>query len=338
MRPDIIGIVESIYEVEKDTACWIEGVLSRLEPLVGDGLGLFGITYTVSTAGALVPECLGAVGCPPAMKEELPVALVRVGSDIVDGYLRADAGVTSEFAGWAPSKAAEMARQRGVTDSWFINGRNLGNRGCALTVNRRRPGRLSPKTRNLFVRMALHLAAAHRLRDKLGPAAIRESTEAVLSPDGKVVHAAGVAQARDSLEALSAGAISMDRARAGLRRKDPERALGTWKGLVAARWTLVDRFESDGRRYILARENESDPVARAVLSARERQVVANAALGRSNKEIAYALGLAHSTVRVLLARAARKLRVSTRAELVRRFEALDPAGEENAESSEVSRS
>jgi hypothetical protein len=137
MRPDIIGIVESIYEVEKDTACWIEGVLSRLEPLVGDGLGLFGNTYTVSTAGALVPECLGAAGCPPAMKEELPVALVRVGSDIVDGYLRADAGVTSEFAGWAQSKAAEMARQRGVTDSWFINGRNLGEPGM-------RPHRESP--------------------------------------------------------------------------------------------------------------------------------------------------------------------------------------------------
>jgi DNA-binding NarL/FixJ family response regulator len=36
---------------------------------------------------------------------------------------------------------------------------------------------------------------------------------------------------------------------------------------------------------------------------REQQVVALATLGRTNKFIAYELGLAHSTVRVLMARA-----------------------------------
>jgi DNA-binding NarL/FixJ family response regulator len=125
---------------------------------------------------------------------------------------------------------------------------------------------------------------------------------------------------------LRAGTVSMDRARGRLRKSDPERALGTWKGLVAARWTLVECFESDGRRYVLARENEPAPSFHAALSDRERQVLANAALGRSNKEIAYALGLADSTVRVLLSRAAKKLRASTREELVRRFEALSGEG------------
>src|SRR5262249_14956466 len=40
---------------------------------------------------------------------------------------------------------------------------------------------------------------------------------------------------------------------------------------------------------------------RPALSAREQQALAAAAQGRSNKEIAYELGIAHSTVRVLLA-------------------------------------
>jgi DNA-binding NarL/FixJ family response regulator len=39
------------------------------------------------------------------------------------------------------------------------------------------------------------------------------------------------------------------------------------------------------------------------LSDREKQVVALASLGRSNKLIAYELGIAHATVRVLFARA-----------------------------------
>ena len=49
---------------------------------------------------------------------------------------------------------------------------------------------------------------------------------------------------------------------------------------------------------------------------RERQVVGYAALGHDNKVIAYDLGIAHSTVKVLMARAAQKLGVGTRAELI----------------------
>lgn len=55
------------------------------------------------------------------------------------------------------------------------------------------------------------------------------------------------------------------------------------------------------------------------LSIRERQILASAARGWSNKEIAHELGIAHSTVRVLLGRAARKLGARTRDELMSRF-------------------
>jgi DNA-binding CsgD family transcriptional regulator len=43
------------------------------------------------------------------------------------------------------------------------------------------------------------------------------------------------------------------------------------------------------------------------LTARERQVVAMLADGRTRKEVAYALGIAHSTVRVLYSRAVKKV-------------------------------
>jgi DNA-binding CsgD family transcriptional regulator len=57
------------------------------------------------------------------------------------------------------------------------------------------------------------------------------------------------------------------------------------------------------------------PLAR--LTARERDVVARALRGCANKVIAYDLGLAHSTVRVLMARAAIKLGAHSRDELLR---------------------
>jgi DNA-binding NarL/FixJ family response regulator len=53
------------------------------------------------------------------------------------------------------------------------------------------------------------------------------------------------------------------------------------------------------------------------LTARERDVVARALRGSANKVIAYDLGLAHSTVRVLMARAATKLGAHSRDELLR---------------------
>jgi DNA-binding CsgD family transcriptional regulator len=153
-----------------------------------------------------------------------------------------------------------------------------------------------------------------------------ERAEAIVAPDGEVHHAIGAAKTPDSISALRSGTRAIEKARGKLREESPERALGIWKGLVVARWTLVDHVESDGRRFVLAQENEPDDSSRAALSPREHQVLANAALGRSNKEIAYALGIGHSTVRVLLTRAAKKLGSKNRAELVRRFEALGPTG------------
>ncbi len=53
--------------------------------------------------------------------------------------------------------------------------------------------------------------------------------------------------------------------------------------------------------------------SRGELSPRERQVLERAILGSENKVIAYDLGLADSTVRVLMRRAAIKLGARTRA-------------------------
>ena len=105
-------------------------------------------------------------------------------------------------------------------------------------------------------------------------------------------------------------------ARGDLRRAAPDRAVDEWKGLIAARWTLVDVCERDGTRYLVARQNSPKSKGPVALSEREKQVVALAGMGQHNKLIAYNLGISHSTVRVLLARAAGKLGVSTREELL----------------------
>ncbi len=95
------------------------------------------------------------------------------------------------------------------------------------------------------------------------------------------------------------------------------RTVEAWRGLVAARWSIVDRFEHDGKRFLLAQENAPVSPSRRELSERERQALAYAKLGHSNKLIAYELGISASTVGVLLWRAANKLGTKTREELLR---------------------
>jgi DNA-binding NarL/FixJ family response regulator len=84
---------------------------------------------------------------------------------------------------------------------------------------------------------------------------------------------------------------------------------------VRGRWSVVDRFSRDGNRYVLLREAKR---TLDHLSTRERQIVTAAALGKSNKEIAFELGVAHATVRVLLARAAKKVGATGRRDLLAR--------------------
>jgi DNA-binding CsgD family transcriptional regulator len=103
-----------------------------------------------------------------------------------------------------------------------------------------------------------------------------------------------------------------------MRRRDPDEAVELWRGLVAGRWSVVDQFDHDGKRFVVAVPNEPRPrFTGRELTAREAQVTALAARGHSNKLIAYELGLSVSTVGAYLASAARKLGAPTRASLVR---------------------
>jgi len=110
-----------------------------------------------------------------------------------------------------------------------------------------------------------------------------------------------------------------------MREKDPNSALDVWRGLVAGRWSLVDQFDHDGRRYIIARENEPSTRASVALSDRERQVMGYAARGWANKTIAYHLGLSLSTVATHLSSAAKKLGAASRIEAVQAFRAEETA-------------
>jgi DNA-binding NarL/FixJ family response regulator len=171
----------------------------------------------------------------------------------------------------------------------------------------------SPQTVRVWHRLAAHISAGNRLRSTLEHFAQSNAdslarAEAILSHAGKVEHATGPAESKQAREALRNALVRIDAARS--ERDDAPRAVELWRGLVAGRWSLVEHFERDGRRYYLAHKNDPELGPDRALSERERQVLGYAELGHSNKLIGYSLGLSTSTVATLLGRARKKLGIS----------------------------
>lgn len=123
-------------------------------------------------------------------------------------------------------------------------------------------------------------------------------------------------------EFVRAVALRADRARHVLNNLDYDHARRLWEGLLSGRWTLLDWFDSEGRRFIIAKRSDERPHPARGLTPRERQVALYAALGQSSKAIAYELGISPSRVSALLKASMAKLGVRSKAQLVVMVRAL----------------
>jgi DNA-binding CsgD family transcriptional regulator len=321
MGRDIVGIIEASYNVESDDHTWLTSVVEAVRPVLDRGLGMLAILYDASD-----PDHF-------RMKEQMnpgaPTGFEPIPARVAEGFDRAfvEANMLSRTCslmrrattGALPPEVWEaLYRPFGIEDIFNLNGVDPSGHGCYLGVLLPKVGRLSVSTAARWNRVAAHLAAGQRVRRSLR-ARPSEPPEAVLSTDGRVVHAEDAAKSVEARNHLMRSARIQEQARSRLRRTDPNQAVEEWKGLIAARWTLLDHFESDGRRYLLARKNDLTLSGFAALTPRERCAVGYAALGHGNKLIAYEMGISASTVAVLLSRAARRLGAKSRADLKRAY-------------------
>ena len=132
-----------------------------------------------------------------------------------------------------------------------------------------------------------------------------EDVGCILTPDGRIAHATAACRSRSVQEQLRVALARVDRARTRRLRRDPLGALELWRGLFSGRWSLVDFFDADGRRFVLARDNEPEVARPRPMPLRMRQVLFYASAGWSNAEMGYVLGISESTVGVHLSAALR---------------------------------
>jgi DNA-binding NarL/FixJ family response regulator len=168
--------------------------------------------------------------------------------------------------------------------------------------------------------VSAHLGAGLRLRAVArGLQLDAEPVEAVLDSGGRVHDARAGAVSISARELLREAVRRIDKARTTEGRSDPDAAMDSWEGLVDGRWSLVDRFDTDGKRFVVAVKNDPAHPDPRGLTTREREVSEFVGLGRSTKEISYILGVSLSAVTNLTAEAQAKLGLSSRAELAAFF-------------------
>ncbi|NVB79686.1 MAG: hypothetical protein HOV81_14920 [Kofleriaceae bacterium] len=118
------------------------------------------------------------------------------------------------------------------------------------------------------------------------------------------IELAGDARTQTARSALRRAVLQRERARGGRRSGEGE----LWTALVLGRWTLIDRFEENGRRFVLAVRTPQMAAIRA-LDARERRIIAAVARGESNKAIAIDNSLSEATISRIVRRALASLGV-----------------------------
>jgi hypothetical protein len=313
---DPLTILESSYDLAGDEPAWLARILEMASPSLDRGKGVMAFLYdatkpawvdvhgfsAVGEGGALLP----AIFQPPPPADAGSTELVRV-------FRTGKISTMLEVLAQVPvgqDYYRELLRANGLKDMLVVNATDPSHRGCALLVPCADVDTWAPRAKHQWGRIATHISAGLRVRRQLGALAANAEPsggEAVLCPDGKLEHAGEAAKGNAARAALRDAVLAMDRARGPLRRTDPDEALAVWRGLVAGRWSLLDRFDSDGRRFIVAHRNDPEAPDLRGLTLRERLVYGYAALGHSNKVIAYELGLSTSTVAKHLGRARTKL-------------------------------
>ena len=309
-----MALIEAAYAVDTTDEEWLNMLASAADPLIDAGLGT---TAYLFDASAMPVRVLAVANRGGPLDENMVRAAVATASEdyVEQSWRKLHCATASEVPGYENQVALEtFFVPRGIHDIFAINAYDPSGVGCwvgAMLPKRRVLQRAERETWN---RVAAHLAAGFRLRRRARP------PEAVLSPAGKVEHAEGQATLASARAALKGAVQALERSRGPMRRSHPDAAVEGWRALVAARWSVVDEFDTDGRRFLVATQNAPKPMAPEDLSERERQVLAYAAMGHATKLIAYELGIAQSTVRVLINRAAAKLGVRSRDEAVRAFQ------------------
>ena len=352
---DLLTLLDRAYDLDAAEPEWLHAVASAATPFLASGHGMS--AFLADADGRIHTPCsIGEVEWggwakvwfegirqfpPPMMRRALELTPVAYSIDrrgaLLNGHATMAEAIAADLRG---EPGAGGVARRGIwdeagqressgpfPDSLDIVGLDPSGEAVVLLGVRRTLSKRPVGAREAawLGRIAGHLASALRLRRALVKReTLLDGSAPVFDTEARPLHAADDST-RLGLTALREAVRAQLRTRH--RSMSPTEVLEHWRALVLGQYSLLDVFDTDGKRFVVARPNV--PAARAIeraasLTAQERAVLALLAGGASNKLIAYDLGISTSTVAARLASAASKLGTTTHAELVRRARDVAP--------------
>lgn len=339
-RSDLISVVEATYDLSASETAWLEGVATAFQSVLQAEDGLLAYHVDIDEDGLRIHDPVHVGDSTLDM-----LAQIRSMADLLERRRRGHATLFERLTARVYERVIRTAvrepvdhllasEHRRIGPSWMYDlGAPIADTFALLShhvdhngitglfggLKRRRA--LRAGERATYQMLSAHIKAGFRLRRRLGssrPQVDAPDEGAVLTPSGDVLHAEGAARDEDARDELAARARQIDRARTrdGGRGED---ALAIWQGLVRGSWSLVEQYDADGKRFVLAHRNPEDVRDPRGLSDIEVRVVGLAVRGYADKLIAYHLGIPEGTVSSHLTHAMRKLRIPSRVALVRQL-------------------
>ncbi len=322
-RTDIVSVVEAAYRTDLAGAEWLTAVAEAIGPHLFEGMGGIASFFDRrATEPTQIVSSVTNLGADPALVAGLRAAFEMGTPADRDRSLR-QGGPLLRLSDLAGTPLLEnpfygpLARSIGFSDLLVVRAMNPDGTGAFFAAPVGSKRRRGADWIARWSQLSAHLAAGMRLQRA---AHALDAAGAVFTPGGRVL---ALSERTESARDLLRHAVTeMDRSRSRRGRQDERAALEGWRALVDGRWSLVDHFEADGKRHVLALENAPDAPDPRALAPEERPVLHYVAMGHANKLIAYELGIPLGTVASRVAGIMRKLGVRTRVEIVDRYLAL----------------
>ncbi|MEY4583166.1 MAG: hypothetical protein RL701_7869 [Pseudomonadota bacterium] len=268
-----------------------------------------GVCIALSACAERLAKLTGFVGRDPAIEAIARLALESMAPRDKLRHLAGEplAGLVTDVFG--ASEAMRVSEQHGVIE--FVGCLGPTGIGSSLIVGTplRAAPTIDPNLGAALEPLAHHLAAAWRLRQRLAtPDAFEGNAEVTLTPDGGVAEALGPGRAEVVRERLRRLVLAREHA---LQTLDG----ALWPALLDGRYTLLDRFDRKGTRYVVAYVNPQTASSLAPLTDTERTVLEAIRCGRPAKLLAEELETSAPVISTVLHRALRKLGIANAIEL-----------------------
>ena len=243
LKERIFRFTDACYALDRNDREWLDGLATAAEPFLGHGLGV--------AAWAFRKDDWTGDWLPSVVERSVGEAMWQAAphfshTELLDLFMGGRATSATERLGIEQGLDEHVAgatfKALGVKDAHDLTVGDGAGRGVALAGLVPHVLRVPADELRRLERLGAHLLAGYRLRR-----AFRQ-VDAVLDPDGRTLHAEGAAREPLHREALTRAVRAFDQARAQRGGQDADESLAAFEGLVAGRWAIVKKFETDGRR------------------------------------------------------------------------------------------